>query len=143
MCVARILASKGADVFTTHPRQSLQDAAAELASRGIGALVVLDFDGEVAGLIGERDIIAAVAQHGARALQDPVSLHMTVSCKTAREDDSLDETMETMTLERRRHLPVMREGRLVGLVSIGDVVKYRIDAIEAERIALREYIATA
>ncbi len=143
MCVARILATKGAEVYATHPQQSLQDVAAELVERGIGALVVLDFDGAVVGLIGERDVIAAVARHGAQALQDPVSRHMTRACTTVREEDTIDDTMETMTMARCRHLPVLRDGRLVGLVSIGDVVKYRIDSIDAERLALREYIATA
>ena len=143
MSVARILAMKGTDVVTTTLHQTLQEVAAELVSRGIGALVVLDFGGEVAGLISERDIVAAIAIHGAEALDDEVSRHMTKNCKLATGADSIDDTIETMTLGRCRHMPVLRNDRLAGLVSIGDVVKYRIDTIEAERLALREYIATA
>ena len=143
MSVARILATKGTDVVTTTLHQTLLEVAAELVNRGIGALVVLDFGGEVVGLISERDIVAAIALHGAGALDDEVSRHMTKNCKLATEADSIDDIMETMTLGRCRHLRVLRNDRLVGLVSIGDVVKYRIDTIEAERLALREYIATA
>jgi CBS domain-containing protein len=143
MSVAHILARKGVAVVTVTPRRTLLDASAEMASRGIGALVVVDFEDEVVGLIAERDIVSAIARHGVDALFDEVSRHMTADPMSVSEDDSVDATMEAMTVERRRHLPVMRNGRLTGLVSIGDVVKYRIDEIEAERRALRDYIATA
>jgi CBS domain-containing protein len=143
MSVGRILAMKGVDVYTATPGQTLQDVAAELADKGIGALVVLGESGEVVGLIGERDIVSAVARHGAAALQQEVASHMQANCKMANEHDSIDEASDTMTEERCRHLPVLRNGRLAGIVSIGDVVKYRIETIEAERLALRHYIATA
>ncbi len=143
MNVARILARKGPDVVTTSPRRTLLDVAVELTRRGIGALVVVDFDDEVVGLIAERDIVGAIARFGVGALFDEVSRHMTANPLVIAEDDSVDATMEAMTVERRRHLPVLREGRLAGIVSIGDIVKYRIDEIEAERQALRQYIATA
>ncbi|PWB81053.1 MAG: inosine-5-monophosphate dehydrogenase [Methylocystaceae bacterium] len=143
MSVARILAKKGDEVVTTTPQRTLLDVSAELTRRGIGALVVVDFEDEVVGLIAERDIVGAVARHGVEALYDEVSRHMTVNPKMVAADDSVDVTMEAMTIGRKRHLPVLRNGRLAGLVSIGDVVKYRIDEIEAERRALREYIATA
>lgn len=143
MNVARILARKGAEVVTTTPRRTLLDVSVELTRRGIGALVVVDFDDDVVGLITERDIVGAIARYGVEALLDEVSRHMTANPLVIAEDDSVDATMEAMTVERRRHLPVLREGRLAGLVSIGDVVKYRIDEIEAERQALRQYIASA
>lgn len=143
MSVARILAKKGNEVVTTTPHQTLLDVSAELTRRGIGALVVVDLEDEVVGLIAERDIVGAVARYGVEALYHEVSRHMTVNPKMVADDDSVDVTMEAMTIGRRRHLPVLRNGRLAGLVSIGDVVKYRIDEIEAERRALRDYIATA
>lgn len=143
MSVAHILASKGTEVVTVAPHRTLLDVSAEMASRGIGALVVVDFEDEVVGLIAERDIVGAIARHGVEALFDEVSRHMTPSPMSVAEDETIDATMEAMTVERRRHLPVLRNGRLAGLVSIGDVVKYRIDEIDAERRALREYIATA
>lgn len=143
MNVARILARKGAEVVTINPGHTLLDVASELTRRGIGALVVVDPDEEVLGLIAERDIVAALARFGVEALYEDVVRHMTVDPFSIAEDHSLDATMEAMTVERRRHLPVLRNGRLTGLVSIGDVVKYRIDEIEAERRALQDYIATA
>ncbi|QGM44892.1 CBS domain-containing protein [Methylocystis heyeri] len=143
MSVGRILAMKGVDVYTATPDQTLQDVAAELVEKGIGALVVLNPSGEVVGLIGERDIVSAVARHGAAALQQEVACHMQTNCRMANEHDSIDEASDTMTEERCRHLPVLSNGRLAGIVSIGDVVKYRIETIEAERLALRHYIATA
>lgn len=143
MNVARILAHKGTEVATTRPVRSLLDVAAELTRRGIGALVVVGEDDAVVGLITERDIVAAVARHGVEALYEEVARFMTADPLSIGEDHSLDATMEAMTIERRRHLPVMRDGRLAGIVSIGDVVKCRIDEIEAERRELFAYIASA
>jgi CBS domain-containing protein len=143
MSISRILAHKGAEVYTTTPEQILREVAAELARRGIGALVVLDRWGEVVGVISESDVVAAVAARGGDAMGDSVASHMGREFRFLTEDDSVSDAMETMTAERRRHLPVMREGRLVGLISIGDVVKYRIETIEAERHALHEYIVRA
>lgn len=143
MSVAHILAYKGTEVVTITPRRTLLDVSAEMASRGIGALVVVDVEEEVVGLIAERDIVNAIARYGVEALFDEVSRHMTSNPTVVAEDESVDATMEAMTTGRRRHLPVLRDGRLAGLVSIGDVVKYRIDEIDSERRALRDYIATA
>lgn len=142
MSVARILAAKGRCVVTIRPRLPLHEVAKELVLHNIGALVVTDANDEVVGLISERNIVEALASRGIDAMSDPASSHMDANPRFAHEDDTVDQTMETMTVERRRHLPVLRDGRLSGIVSIGDVVKYRIDAIEAERRELREYIAT-
>jgi CBS domain-containing protein len=143
MTVARILAKKGREVATTSQDRTLQEISVDLTRRGIGALVVVDASGSIIGIISERDIMAAIADRGTDALADPVERHMTKNPKVAAEDDTVNSTMETMTIERFRHMPVIDRGRLVGLVSIGDVVKYRIEDIEFEHKALRDYIATA
>lgn len=143
MTVARILAGKGRSVVTVQPHRSLAEAAQLLVERHIGALVVADADQAVHGIISERDIVRAMVRHGAGALENPVSRHMTAKVVTCTPEAALEEVMETMTEGRFRHLPVMEDGRLVGIVSIGDVVKQRIAAVEAEHQAMREYIATA
>lgn len=143
MTVAMILSEKGRHVVTSPPNLSLREAAQELIRHGIGALVVVDGDGSVIGLISERDLVSAIAAFGPQALDAPVAEHMHGNPVIAHENDTVDTTMQTMTLERRRHLPVMREGRLTGLISIGDVVKYRIRVIEEEHRSMREYIAQA
>ncbi len=143
MTVALILAAKGNDVTTTQPHRTLQEVAAILAERGIGAVIVTGGDGEVLGILSERDIVRAVGRQGAGVLQDSVSKYMTSKVVTARMDESIDHVMEQMTAGRFRHLPVINNGRLVGVVSIGDVVKHRLESIESEHRALREYIATA
>ncbi|MEH3148218.1 MAG: CBS domain-containing protein [Methylobacterium frigidaeris] len=143
MTVARILSQKGRTVMTVQPHRTLAEAAALLAEKGIGALVVSDAGQTVLGILSERDIIRAVARHGAAALDAPVSRHMTGRVVTCTRQTAVDEVMELMTEGRFRHVPVVEEGRMIGLVSIGDVVKTRIEAVEAEHQALREYIATA
>jgi CBS domain-containing protein len=143
MTVARILAAKGKDVVTTQPHRTLAEAAALLMTKNIGAAVVVDAQGRVLGIVWERDIVHAIGKSGAAALTDAVSKHMTTAVVTAHEDESVDTTMEKMTVRRCRHLPVVAGERLVGIVSIGDVVKYRLDQLEHEHRAMREYIATA
>jgi CBS domain-containing protein len=143
MTVATILSEKGRHVVTSPPTTTLHEVAQELMRHGIGALVVIDAAGDVLGLISERDLVAAIATHGAKALAEPVEHHMQINPVTARENDTIDATMQVMTLERRRHLPVLRETRLSGLISIGDVVKHRIRVIEEEHRSMREYIAQA
>jgi CBS domain-containing protein len=143
MTVAMILAEKGHHVVTSPPTTTLRDVARELMRHGIGALVIVNGEGAVVGLISERDVVAAIASFGAQALETPVVDHMQKNPLTAYENDTVDSTMQTMTLERRRHLPVLRAGHLTGLVSIGDVVKYRIRVIEEEHRSMREYIAQA
>jgi len=143
MSVALILATKGHDVTTTQPHRTMQEAAALLAEKGIGAVIVTGGDNEVLGILSERDIVRAIGRHGVGALQDSVSKYMTSKVVTAQMDEAVDHLMEQMTAGRFRHLPVIQNGKLAGVVSIGDVVKFRIDAIESEHRALRDYIATA
>jgi CBS domain-containing protein len=143
MTVARILAAKGRDVVVTQPHRTLLEVTRILRERGIGALVVASPDREVLGIISERDVVRAIAEHGPAALDSPVSRHMTARVVTIGEEAGIETVMDLMTDGRFRHLPVVAHGRLTGLVSIGDVVKHRIEVIETEHQALREYIATA
>lgn len=143
MIVARILAAKGRDVVTTQPHRTLAEVAALLTARKIGAAVVTDAQGSILGVVSERDILNAVGNGGAAALEDAVSKHMTSEVLTTYEDETVDSTMEKMTHRRCRHLPVVENGKLAGIVSIGDVVKYRLEQLEHEHQAMREYIATA
>lgn len=143
MTVARILSQKGRTVVTVQPHRTLAEAASLLTEKGIGALVVSDAGQTVLGILSERDIIRAVVRGGGAALDAPVSRHMTAKVVCCSRGTGVDEVMELMTDGRFRHVPVVEDGRLVGLVSIGDVVKHRIASVEAEHQALREYIATA
>jgi CBS domain-containing protein len=143
MTVARILKEKGRDVLTTEPHRTLKEVAALLAARGVGAAVVSDAAASVLGIVSERDIIRAIGKGSVSVLEEPVSRHMTSKVSTVSESASIDHVMEMMTEGRFRHLPVVEHGRLVGIVSIGDVVKRHVDALDNERRALREYIASA
>lgn len=139
MQVRHILRHKGREVFTIAADAALREAARQLTRLHIGVLVIRQPDGSL-GLISERDIVRAVAE-SADALDRPVSAHMTRVVETCAESDSIELLMETMTHRRLRHLPVVEEGRLCGLVSIGDVVKSRIEEAVREAESLREYIA--
>lgn len=141
MIVRSILETKGRDVFTMRPDAKLADAAAELARRRIGALVVLGDDERIAGILSERDIIRIVGTKGSDGLQERIADVMTTTVTTCSEATSIDEVMGTMTAGRFRHMPVAENGRLVGLVSIGDVVKIRIQTVEREAEEMRTYIA--
>jgi CBS domain-containing protein len=121
----------------------LRTAAELLAQRKIGAAIILGAGGRIAGILSERDIVRAIAKSGAAALDLPVGQAMTREVMTCSEDDTCAEIMERMTSGRFRHLPVLRDNQLVGLVSIGDVVKQRVEEIERETEAMREYIQTA
>jgi CBS domain-containing protein len=143
MIVAHILAAKGREVVTTQPHWTLAEAAALLTARKIGAAVVVDAQGRIVGVLSERDILHAVGNGGAAALEDAVSKHMTTEVLATHENETVDRTMEKMTHRRCRHLPVVEDGKLAGIVSIGDVVKHRLEELEHEHQAMREYIATA
>ncbi|MBN8605775.1 MAG: CBS domain-containing protein [Caulobacterales bacterium] len=142
MLIAHVLRDKGAAVHTLTDEASLEHAAKELSSRKVGALVVLDLDGELVGVISERDIVREVARHGAEAMQTKVAAAMTRAVITAGIDESIDDCLARMTDRRIRHLPVVQAGRLAGIVSIGDLVKHRIAAVEAEAAAMQAYITT-
>jgi CBS domain-containing protein len=143
MIVNRILSLKGREVATIEPGRSLSEAARVLAERRIGALLIVDGDRPVTGIISERDIVRAVAMHGAKALDEPVSRFMTEKVVTCTGETSINDVMELMTQQKFRHIPVVESGRLSGIVSIGDVVKLRLEEVEAETQAIKEYIATA
>jgi CBS domain-containing protein len=143
MTVARILAAKGRDVFTTQPHRTLGEAAQVLSYKDIGALVVTDAQGTVLGILSERDVVRAVGRKGVEALNDAVSLHMTTKVVTTTADQTVMTTIEQMNAGRFRHLPVLENSKLAGIVSIGDIVKYRLAQMEHEQSAMREYIATA
>ncbi len=143
MTVGRILAAKGRKVVTIEPDRSVADAAALLAREGIGAVIVTDSGDHVRGVFSERDLVRLIAARGPVALQDQVNAWMTRDVVTTCERASVHSLMSQMTQGRFRHLPVMEGERLVGVVSIGDLVKQRLAEMESEQQALREYIATA
>ena len=143
MIVKAILAAKSGDVVSIEPTADLSAAAKLLVSRRIGAVVILGPGGRLAGILSERDIMRAVSEHGESALSLPIAQFMTRNVETCGEEDSCASLMERMTEGKFRHLPVVTQGKLVGIVSIGDVVKQRVDEIERESEAMREYIRTA
>jgi CBS domain-containing protein len=143
MTVASIIREKGRNVVTSLPTATLHEIVKRLAENNIGALVVVGEHGDISGIISERDIVRLIAQQGADVLDDPVSAHMTKNVRTCSACDSIDWVMNEMTKRRGRHLPVVEEGRLAGIVSIGDVVKQRLAECRFEAQAMREYIATA
>jgi CBS domain-containing protein len=141
MNVATILKQKGRSVTTVPPTTTLQEAVKRLTQRRIGALVVIGARGQIEGIISERDIIRTLSESGALCLDRPVAETMTRQVVTCQETDTLDELMAMMTQRRFRHLPVVTDGDLVGIISIGDVVKHHVAEIEMEATAMRAYIA--
>jgi CBS domain-containing protein len=142
MKVEQILRAKGADVETIAPHATVADAAHRLRSKGIGSLVVSSGDGRVDGLISERDIVLGLARHGGRVLELRVADVMTRSVTACTPTDTLKHVMAQMTLHRNRHLPVVENGRLCGIISIGDVVKNRLEELELETTVMRDaYLA--
>ena len=141
MLVSQILKSKGDIVFTIGPDESVQGAAALLLNRGVGALIVLGPGDEVIGIVSERDLVRVIAEEGAGALERPVSGCMTRDVVFADPTEAVDALMARMTDRRFRHLPVCRDKALVGIVSIGDLVKAKIAETEAEAEGLKAYIA--
>jgi CBS domain-containing protein len=142
LIIANILKVKGRTVATARTTDTVQDIASRLAQRKIGAIVIVGDGGAVSGIISERDLIRVIAQHGAKALQMSVTDVMTKDVVCCTEQTSVDEIMELMTRGRFRHLPVVEDGALVGIVSIGDVVKHHIAEVEMEVSAMRGYFAT-
>lgn len=143
MNVSTILSTKGGNVITIEPTATLDTAIKILAERKIGALVVLGPQQRVIGILSERDIVRVMAERGAAALTLPLSQVMTRKVQTCSHSDTIGDIMEQMTSGKFRHVPVVEEDRLVGIVSIGDVVKERLHEIEREASELRDYIQTA
>jgi CBS domain-containing protein len=144
MQVKQILRAKGGDVISITSDATLSEAARLLARKRIGAVVVRDGQGDLAGILSERDVVRAVATDSVAALARPVGVYMTRAVATCTEIDTVDELMEMMTHGRFRHVPVLDAGEeMIGIISIGDVVKTRIEETVREAASLREYIAAA
>ena len=143
MTVKTILAQKGTEVTTIEPNATLAAAVLSLSKQRIGALVVTGADHRVVGILSERDIVRALAENGSQALERSVSEFMTRKVVTCTERDTVAELMERMTAGKFRHVPVIEQNRLAGIVSIGDVVRLRVEELNRDAEALQEYIRTA
>jgi CBS domain-containing protein len=143
MHVSQILKEKGRAVETIERNVSLLDVARRLSDKRIGAVVVVDEAKRIVGIISERDLIRVIGADGPEALNRSLADVMTTNVITCREQDTIDEIMALMTERRIRHLPVVEDGKLAGIVSIGDVVKYRVAEVELEAMAMRDYITAA
>ena len=143
MLVKHILGEKGREIIAITADATLSEAARLLARKRIGAVIVRDEAGALAGILSERDVVRAVADESVSALARPVSAYMTRAVATCCETDSVENLMEMMTIGRFRHVPVVDSDRITGIVSIGDVVKTRIAETVQEAATLREYITTA
>jgi CBS domain-containing protein len=142
MTVRTILDSKGHQIQSVEPDAKLAAAIKILAERKIGAVMVMS-NGRIEGILSERDIVRVLGERGAGVLDEPVSAVMTREVVSCRQADTVAAIMEMMTLGKFRHLPVIEEGMVVGLISIGDIVKWRVSEYEMEQEALRDYIKTA
>ncbi len=140
MLVSTILKEKGTGVVTTRPETNLAEVANMLTRERIGAVVITDERNQVVGIISERDIVNGLSEHGTSLLELEVSKFMTRDVYTCVATDNMNELRREMTSRRIRHIPVVEDGRLAGIVSIGDVVKNRVDELENETQQLREYI---
>ncbi|MCC5575488.1 CBS domain-containing protein [Microtetraspora sp. AC03309] len=140
MLIRTILRGKGTDVATVAPDATVTELLAVLAERNIGAVVVSEDGATITGIVSERDVVRRLADRGAAVLDLPVSAIMTSEVHTCTPEANVDELRRTMTNHRVRHVPVLREGRLAGIVSIGDVVKSTIEELETENEALVGYI---
>ncbi len=140
MLIAQILSAKGSNVVGTRPEATIAEVASLLKQKRIGAVVVTDADGRLCGIISERDLARGLADYGAGLLRMTVAELMTVEVVTCGPEDGLEKLMQTMTERRFRHLPVVRDGELIGIISIGDVVKHRLKELEVETHMLKDYI---
>jgi CBS domain-containing protein len=142
MTVRAILDTKGHHILNVEPEAALAAAVKILGERKIGAVLVMS-RGRIEGILSERDIVRVLAERGAAVLDEPVSSVMTRKVVSCRQNDTVAAIMEIMTLGKFRHLPVVEGERVVGLISIGDIVKWRVQEYENEQEALRQYIKTA
>jgi CBS domain-containing protein len=143
MFVSDIISQKGNSVFSVKATASVAQVAQDLTELRIGSVLVFEADNRIAGIVSERDLVRALARHGANAMELEARNVMTTDVVTCDPDDSIDHVMETMTHGRFRHLPVVRHGELLGLVSIGDVVKARLEETKHETEALKAYIVAS
>jgi CBS domain-containing protein len=143
MLIGQILARKGSDVVTIAPDAGIAELSRLLAERNIGAVLVTGPGDSLVGIVSERDVARGLARHGAALLQLRVAELMTREVVTCSTGDTLEQLMREMTLHRIRHLPVVEDGRLSGMISIGDVVKHRLQELEDEAHNLQEYITSA
>src|SRR5262245_33177919 len=143
MIVKAILSAKGSDVITIEPTATLDTAVKTLAKHKIGALLVFGPDRRVMGILSERDIVRVLAEQGASVLTQPLSQVMTRKVVTCSQSDTVEVLMQRMTVGKFRHLPVVEQDQVVGVISIGDVVKHRLQEMEQEQAALKDYIQTA
>lgn len=139
MTVAWILKQKGRNVVSALPNTIVEQAVGLLEKHHIGAIVIVDEQHSVLGIVSERDIVRILATHGAAVLLEPVTNHMTRNVVVCSEHHSIDWLMEQMTVRRFRHIPVAENGRLAGIVSIGDVVKHKLALAESEAAQMRQY----
>jgi CBS domain-containing protein len=143
MTVKTILSTKGGDVISIEPTASLETAVKTLAMHRIGALLVLGPDRRVVGILSERDVVRALGEQGADVLTIPLAQVMTRKVVTCGETETVGTLMEQMTAGKFRHVPVVEQDQVVGIISIGDVVKHRLHEMDQESAALRDYIQTA
>lgn len=142
MTVKKIIGEKGSVVTTVTPDDTIETAARTLDAKRIGAVVVSDGAGGVAGILSERDIVKWIARNGPGVLEQSVSGLMTKTVQTCQLDDAISDVMSQMTIGKFRHVPVVDNNKLIGIVSIGDVVKLRLAEAEFEAQSMRDYIAT-
>ena len=142
MLVSDLIKEKGAGVITTRPATTVSEVADIMASKRIGAVVVTELDDKVVGIISERDIVNGLSKSGANLLKLPVSDVMTRDVFTCATTEDVNQLRREMTNRRARHIPIVEEGKLIGIISIGDIVKNRLDELESETQQMRDYIAT-
>ncbi len=140
MNVAAVLKTKGRAVATARPHTTLMEITKKLAARKIGTIVIIGDEGKVAGIVSERDVVGAIAKGDEAVLREPVSTIMTSNVITCQEINTVDDMMDVMTKGRFRHVPVIEDDALVGIISIGDVVKHHIAEVEMEVSAMRYYL---
>jgi CBS domain-containing protein len=141
MQISQLLEGKGTFVATVRPETPLNEVVKELTDRGIGSLVVSPDGNTISGIVSERDVVAAISRFTAAILDEPVRTIMSTTVQTCHSEDAVDSLMAVMTDQRIRHIPVVDKGRLVGIVSIGDLVKARMDELERDRDALEHFIS--
>ncbi len=143
MDVAAILREKGTSVITSDPDATIAQIVGILSRERVGVVVICKKDGALAGIVSERDIVRGLAERGQTVMNTAVTDLMTTSVTTCSPGDTVSSIMATMTARRIRHLPVIESGKLCGIISIGDAVKHRLDEIESEADALRQYVTSA